>query len=77
MKSKNVTLPQLGMIAATRAALGAGIALLVGERLCRKPRRKVGWALVALGALTTFPLLSGVLTKGEGREMKTEPQPAT
>lgn len=61
MISRTVTLPQIGMIAGTRAALGAGIALLVGDRLGRKPRRAMGWTLVAVGALTTLPLVSGVL----------------
>ena len=61
MKSKSVTLPQLGMIAGTRAALGAGIALLLGERLESKSRHAVGWTLLAVGVLTTFPLIAGVL----------------
>jgi len=60
-QKRTVTLPQIGMIAATRAALGAGIALLVGERLDPKPRRAVGWTLLAVGALTTIPLIAGVL----------------
>ncbi|PYQ66206.1 MAG: peroxiredoxin [Acidobacteria bacterium] len=42
MISRTITLPRLGMIAVTRAALGAGVALLAGERLDRKPRRAVG-----------------------------------
>jgi hypothetical protein len=61
MISRTVTLPELGMIAGTRAALGAGIALLLGDRLDRKPKRAVGWTLLAVGALTTLPLLAGVL----------------
>jgi hypothetical protein len=61
MISRTVTLPELGMIAGTRAALGAGIALLLGDRLDRKPRRAVGWTLFAVGALTTLPLLAEVL----------------
>jgi hypothetical protein len=61
MISKTVTLPQLGLIAGTRAALGAGIALLLSEKLDRKPRRAVGWTLVAVGALTTLPLVAGVI----------------
>lgn len=61
MKSRTITLPSLGLIAAPRAALGAGIALLVGERLGRKPRRAVGWTLLGVGVLTTFPLIAGVL----------------
>jgi hypothetical protein len=61
MISRTVTMPELGLIAMTRAALGAGIALLMGEKLDRKPRRAVGWTLLAVGALTTAPLLAGVL----------------
>jgi hypothetical protein len=61
MISRTISLPELGMIAGTRAALGAGIALLLGERLDPKPRRAVGWTLLAVGALTTVPLLAGVL----------------
>ena len=61
MISRTISLPELGMIAGTRAALGAGIALLLGERLDRKPRRAVGWTLLAVGALTTVPLLARVL----------------
>lgn len=71
MISRTLTLPELGMIAGTRAALGAGIALLLGERLDRKPRRAVGWTLVAVGALSTVPLLAGVLH----RQQRVEPAP--
>jgi len=69
---RSVTLPEIGMIAATRAALGAGIALLLGERLDRKPRRAVGWTLVAVGALTTLPLLAGVLHGGQPEPLPAE-----
>jgi hypothetical protein len=61
MIARTVTLPEIGLIASTRAALGAGIALLLGERLDQKPRRAVGWTLLAVGALTTLPLLANVL----------------
>jgi hypothetical protein len=61
MISRTVTLSELGLIAGTRAALGAGIALLLSDKLDAKPRRAVGWTLLAVGALTTAPLLAGVL----------------
>jgi hypothetical protein len=40
----------------TRAMLGAGIALLLSEKLTGEQRRAIGWTLVAVGALTTIPL---------------------
>jgi len=68
MISRTVTLPEIGMIAGTRAALGAGIALLLGDRLDRRPKRAVGWTLVAVGALSTFPLLANVLHRKPSSE---------
>ena len=56
-----VTLPELGLIAATRAMLGAGIALLLADRLTAEQRKAIGWTLVGVGALTTVPLAIEVL----------------
>jgi len=61
MLERTVTLPQIATIAVTRAALGAGIGLLVAEHLPPGRRRTLGWALVAVGALSTVPLVCGVL----------------
>jgi len=54
MKQHEVTVPQIGLIAGTRAMLGAGIALLLSEKLSGEQRRAIGWTLVAVGALTTI-----------------------
>jgi len=56
-----VTVPELALIAGTRMALGAGIGLLLGARLDAKQRQAVGVTLLAIGALTTFPLAAQVL----------------
>jgi hypothetical protein len=56
MKTHEVTIPQIGLIAGTRAMLGAGIALLLSEKLSADQRKAIGWTLVAIGALTTLPL---------------------
>jgi hypothetical protein len=61
MIRRTVTLPQIGLIAGTRAAFGAGIGLLLADRLNEDQRRAVGWTLLAVGALTTIPLIAGVL----------------
>jgi hypothetical protein len=55
MLTKTLTVPELGFIVATRAMLGAGIALLIGQRLDASTRRTVGLTLAGIGALTTIP----------------------
>jgi len=52
---KTLTIPEVGFIAGTRAALGAGIALLLADKLSASTRRAVGITLVAIGAVTTLP----------------------
>jgi uncharacterized membrane protein YfcA len=61
MVTRTITLPRLGLIAGTRAALGAGAGLLLADRLPPDQRRAVGWTLVAVGVLTTFPLAADFL----------------
>ena len=55
MKRLDLSFPEFGFIVATRAALGAGVGLLLAPRLGRKRQRAVGATLVAIGALTTIP----------------------
>jgi hypothetical protein len=61
MRQRTITLPLLGLIAGTRAALGAGIALLLADRLTAEQRRAVGWTLTGVGVLSTIPLAAHVL----------------
>ena len=56
MRETRLTLPEIGLIGATRGLLGAGIGLLLGGRLRRAQRTWVGAVLVAIGALSTIPL---------------------
>ena len=56
-KKITLTLPELGLIAITRAALGIGIGLLIGNSLKKRPRRAAGCAFAAVGLLTTGPIL--------------------
>ena len=63
MRKSVLTIPEIGLIGITRVALGAGLALLLGEKLDRKERRAVGWSLFLVGALTTAPLVLNVLDK--------------
>lgn len=56
MKTTVLSIPQLALIAGTRAILGAGIALLVSNHLNESQRKAVGIALSAIGILTTVPI---------------------
>jgi len=64
MIERSLTLPTLGLIAGTRLALGIGIGLLLADRLSPSQRAAAGWALCAVGALTTIPLAVEVLGRG-------------
>ena len=75
MRTRSVTLPELALIAGTRAALGAGIGLLVADRLSDEQRRAVGWTLVAIGVLTTIPLAAEVVFRKDQPLERAEPEP--
>jgi hypothetical protein len=60
MKQVILPLEELEAIAATRFIFGIGAALLLGQRLADRPRRWIGWTLVALGAISTPPLIYDV-----------------
>ena len=63
MKTSELTLPEVGLIAATRGLLGAGIALLLAEKLNEDQRKAIGWVLFVIGAISTIPLAIDVLSK--------------
>ena len=63
MRKSVLTIPEIGLIALTRVALGAGLGLLLSGKLDRSARLAAGLALVAVGALTTVPLAIDVLCK--------------
>jgi hypothetical protein len=67
MKKATLTLPQLALLAGTRGALGAGIGLLLADRLDAPNRRAVGWTLVGVGVLTTIPLALEIFNHSEER----------
>jgi hypothetical protein len=61
MREKMLTMPQIGLIAITRVALGVGIGLLLGRKFDEREGRAAGWALLAVGAITTVPLIASVV----------------
>jgi len=56
-KRVTLTLAEIGLIAMTRGALGVGIGLLLSNALEKEERRSAGLALLAVGMLTTVPIL--------------------
>jgi hypothetical protein len=72
MKERTLTMPDLALIAGTRIALGAGIGLLFADKLNEDHRKGAGWALLAVGVLTTIPLMMNVLGKSSVSERISE-----
>ena len=69
MRETRVTLPELALIGGTRAALGAGIGLLLADCLTQDQRRAVGWTLLLVGAISTVPLAVEILAGLRPREL--------
>jgi len=67
MKRLVLSARDFGFVVGTRALLGAGIGLLLADRLRRRRRRQVGSTLVAVGALTTIPAAIA-LRRANGRK---------
>lgn len=70
MREHPLTVPEIILIGGTRVALGAGLALLLTDRLKPDVRRAVGWTLFAVGAATTIPLALNVLSKTSGKRLE-------
>jgi len=63
MRETRLTLPEVGIIGGTRGLLGAGMALLLADRIPESRRKTVGWTLFSIGALTTLPLAFIILSR--------------
>jgi len=74
MIERKVSIVDLILIAGTRVALGAGVGLLLSNRLSKDQRQAAGLALVLVGGLTTIPLALGVI--GRKSAASTEISPA-
>jgi hypothetical protein len=63
MKKAALTLPEIMLIAGTRAIGGVGIGLLIADLLREDKRKKIGWRLFLVGAVSTIPLAIDVFSK--------------
>lgn len=55
-------------MAVTRGLMGFGLGLLLADTIERPRRIKIGLPLLAIGAVTTLPLLVEILRRREPRE---------
>ena len=65
MKAPKISMTDVLLIGVTRGMMGAGVALLLGDKLPRERRQALGWALFLTGAVSTIPLARGVLSDFE------------
>jgi len=63
MKKSALTLPEIMLIAGTRVMLGVGAGLLLADVIREDKRKKVGWRLLLVGAISTIPLAIDVFSK--------------
>lgn len=70
MRRTTIPLPLIGLIAVTRGMLGAGLGLLLADRLTPRQKKAAGWTLFLAGAVSTVPLAARVL--GEARDQVSE-----
>jgi Na+-driven multidrug efflux pump len=64
MKRLDLPAPAFFFIVGTRALLGAGVGLLVADKLGRRQRHRLGAVLVGVGALTTIPAAFALFGRG-------------
>jgi uncharacterized membrane protein len=60
VKRVELPVPEIGILAVTRAMLGAGVGLMVAEKLSERQRKVIGWTLFLIGVLSTIPLVKDI-----------------
>jgi hypothetical protein len=68
LEPKSVTLPEIGLIAVTRGAIGFGAGLLLANKFKQQKRKILGWTLFLSGLASTIPIALHVFGKKEASE---------
>ena len=55
-RKKELSLPEIALIAVTRAAIGFGAGLLLADKFKRERRKAIGWSLFLTGVASTIPI---------------------
>ena len=62
-KFEEVSLPEMGLVAVTRVAIGVGVGFLLSNKLSTKQRKVIGIPLLVAGALSTIPIAMHLFSK--------------
>ena len=65
-KTKSLTVPEIGFIAATRGMIGFGAGLLLANKIKRERRKVLGWTLFLSGLASTVPIAMHLFGKKDG-----------
>jgi hypothetical protein len=68
MMERTLTVPEIALLAGTRAFLGIGIGLLISGRLTDEQRKAAGLALTLVGVITAIPLALGIISGKSGSD---------
>jgi hypothetical protein len=68
MMERTLTVPEIALLAGTRAFLGIGIGLLISGRLTDEQRKAAGLALTLVGVITAIPLALGIISEKSGSD---------
>ncbi|HZJ44215.1 MAG TPA: hypothetical protein VFD63_10630 [Pyrinomonadaceae bacterium] len=60
---KSLTVPEIGLIAATRGAIGFGAGLLLANKFKGERRKLLGWTLFLSGLASTIPIVLHIFGK--------------
>jgi hypothetical protein len=55
-RKRELSLPEIALIAATRGAIGFGAGLLLADKFSKGWRKTVGWSLFLTGVASTVPI---------------------
>ena len=68
MREISLSVPEIGLMVGTRVALGVGIGLVLSNRLNKDERKAAGLALLAVGIMTTVPIIINIIGKRRDAE---------
>ena len=55
-RKRELSLPEIALIAATRGAIGFGAGLLLADKFRKGLRKTIGWSLFLTGVASTVPI---------------------